>query len=99
MSYLATFKYSSVECFITFSKAEAIKSRIIFVSWLYTLKAFEIASPLLPKNPLSCCSTKIDGIFQNDFRILLAVDARNEPALRLYDRLGFEVTGTAEAWF
>ena len=32
-------------------------------------------------------------------RILLAVDARNEPALRLYDRLGFEVTGTAEAWF
>lgn len=32
-------------------------------------------------------------------RILLAVDARNEPALRLYERVGFEVVGTAEAWF
>jgi GNAT superfamily N-acetyltransferase len=32
-------------------------------------------------------------------RILLAVDARNKPALRLYERMGFEATGTAEAWF
>lgn len=32
-------------------------------------------------------------------RILLAADARNEPALKLYERFGFEEIGTAEAWF
>jgi GNAT superfamily N-acetyltransferase len=32
-------------------------------------------------------------------RILLAVDARNTPALKLYERFGFEDIGTAEAWF
>lgn len=39
------------------------------------------------------------GRTQGIKRILLAADARNEPALRLYQRLGFEEAGIAEAWF